>query len=74
MFGGIFYNILFGLVEDCCRDCLNFYYIFCDVKFNNIFLDEMLFDFGVWSVFIVLVWCMELVLGEKVLCFNLLYV
>lgn len=71
MSGGTLYNILFGPVEDCCRDRPNSYHTSRDVKLNNTLLDEMLSDFGAWSVFTASAWCMELVSGEKALCFNL---
>ena len=71
MSGGTLYNILFGPVEDCCRDRPNSYHTSRDVKLNNTLLDEMLSDFGAWSVSTASAWCMELVSGEKALCFNL---
>ncbi|KAL0806283.1 hypothetical protein Bca101_098775 [Brassica carinata] len=37
---------------------------------DNTLLDEMLSDFGAWSVSTASAWCMELVSGEKALCFN----
>ncbi|KAF3518951.1 hypothetical protein DY000_02062301 [Brassica cretica] len=59
-----------NVVEDCCRDRPNSYHTSRDVKLDNTLLDEMLSDFGAWSVSTASAWCMELVSGEKALCFN----
>nr|VDD62835.1 unnamed protein product [Brassica oleracea] len=50
--------------------CPNSYHTSRDVKLDNTLLDEMLSDFGAWSVSTASAWCMELVSGEKALCFN----